>query len=134
MKTRNGHVTNSSSTSFVLTTKEPLPKRYETLFKKIDKNNLVEIFKQKRAYYFDLDDDVTKKLKEIGNFTDEQMDLIALVQYDMLYEYLHIKKRVADIEDPIYHLFVDRDYLYCAEELDHFVRHETTIIDEEGDL
>ena len=134
MKKRIGHVTNSSSTSYVLTTKEPLPTKYADMFKRIEKENLAELFKQRRGYYFDNDDSVTNQIKEIGNFTDEQMDFITIIQYDMLYEYLHIRKRLAEIEDPIYHLYVDRDYLYCAEELDHFVHHESTIIDEEHDL
>ena len=135
MKVRRDFVTNSSSSSFIISTKQEVPSQYSDDIKLITKENVLDIIKQMTDYEwisitYEMKDEEFQKL---GNFTDEQMMLIKLVVSDQLDTYLHLIKIVESEQDPIYHILVDRNWLYYQDVLQDFINN-ATLIDEKGDL
>jgi hypothetical protein len=83
---------------------------------------------------FDYEDkQLLKELKELGNFTEEQIPIALLLYHNYFNDYVDICNKLKDVTEPIYHICVDRDWLYYQWELNNFLD-EVTIIDEEGDL
>ena len=140
MKVRYSHVTNSSSSSFVISTKQEVPERYKDEVKRITKENVLNVIKDFLDYCcmgvtWYMDDDEFQKL---GNFTDEQMVLIRLAANDKIPMYFNFMKDLEENEDPIYHIFIDRDWLYRDNEyyldsLQDFIDNSKLLYDE-GDL
>lgn len=139
MKARLSHVTNSSSSCFVISTKQKVPDRYKDDVKRITKENVLEVIKDFLDYCcmgitYLMEDDEFQKL---GNFTDEQMVLIRLAVNDKIPMYFNLMKDLEN-EDPLYHIFVDRDWLYRDNELyldslEDFIC-KSKLLYEEGDL
>lgn len=140
MKVRYSHVTNSSSSSFVISTKQEVPDRYKDEVKRITKENVLDVIKDFLDYAcmgvtWYMDDDEFQKL---GNFTDEQMVLIRLAANDRMKMYSNFMGYLDENEDPLYHIYVDRDWLYrdyqyYLDSLQDFID-DSKLLFEEGDL
>ena len=87
MKQRNGFVTNSSSSSFIISTNKEIPDKYKNFFDKIDKskNIALEILKEKYDYVFDeYELEKYASIKEQFNLNDEQTILMLAANYNLL--------------------------------------------------
>lgn len=136
MKIRNDFVTNSSSSSFIISTRAAIPEGYETNVDKITKETIIKVL-ERLSYELDLEENISyevddKKLTELGNFTDEQLLIIRLIQSEQLALYLDVKQRLEKGEK-LYHIMVDRDWYYNQDELQRFVN-ASEMINEEYDL
>ena len=136
MKIRNDFVTNSSSSSFIISTRAAIPEGYETNVDKITKETIIKVL-ERLSYELDLEENISyevddKKLTELGNFTDEQLIIIRLIQSEQLALYLDVKQRLEKGEK-LYHIMVDRDWYYNQDELQRFVN-ASEMINEEYDL
>lgn len=135
MKIRHDFVTNSSSSSYIISTKQEVPSLYKDIVKRVTKENVPEIIKSISDYEwttitYEMDNEEFQKL---GNFTDEQMMLIELAISDKLSTYLTLLENLNKEENPIYHIFVDRDWLYHEDDLHNFID-KAILLDKEGDL
>lgn len=135
MKFRTDFVTNSSSSSYIISTNRELPEKYKEDFTLIsDSNSAMSIMKERYSWIFDYEDkQLLQQLKELGNITDEQIPIALLLYHNYFNDYVNICNKLKDVTEPIYHICVDRDWLYYQWELNNFLD-EVTIIDEEGDL
>ena len=135
MKKRMDYVTNSSSSSFIVSTKNEVPIEYLSDVKKIDNDaiaqTLAEIYSelQWERITYEMEDE---ELQKLGNFTDEQMWLIKLANTNNLQLYLELKERLNNDED-LYHILIDRDWYYYQTELKRFVDN-AELVNEEYDL
>lgn len=135
MKIRLDFVTNSSSSSFIISTKDKLPDKYKENIDKINGQNISEILRRHTGTY--IGDEISpgvsyNEFKELGNFTDEQMQLIQLIECECMQLYMDMKTRIDSGQD-LYNIYVDRDWLYENAGLKNFIN-ESELIDEEGDL
>lgn len=135
MKIRSDFVTNSSSSSFIISTKDELPDKYKENIDKISGQNISEILRRHTGTY--INDEISSgvsydEFKKLGNFTDEQMSLIQLIECECMQLYMDMKTRIDSGQD-LYNIYVDRDWLYENAELKKFIN-ESELIDEEGDL
>lgn len=133
MKVRIDFVTNSSSSSFIIMTKESPPEQYKNHFYKITSDNMYEIIKECFPEYYvsyEVDNDMFQKL---GNFTDEQMAIILFSTNGELSEYKKIKEALNEAKETgasVYTINVDRDWLYYNPEVREFIDN-AEMIDEE---
>lgn len=135
MKVRKDFVTNSSSSSYIISTKQEVPSQYTDTIKQVTKENALDVIKKISDYEWttitcEMDND---KFQELGKFTDEQMSLIKLAICGQLSTYLELMENLDKEENPIYHILVDRDWLYYQNTLQNFID-EAVLLDKEGDL
>ena len=135
MKVRRDFVTNSSSSSYIISTKQEVPSQYNDTIKRVTKENALDVIKEISDYEwttitYEMENEEFQKL---GNFTDEQIVLIKLAISGQLSTYLELMENLNKEENPIYHIFVDRDWLYYQDVLQNFID-EAVLLDKEGDL
>ena len=135
MKVRKDFVTNSSSSSYIISTKQEVPSQYNGTVKRVTKESALDVIKETSDYdwttiTYEMENEEFQKL---GNFTDEQMMLIKLAISGQLSIYLELMKNLDRGENPIYHIFVDRDWLYYQDVLQNFID-EAVLLHKEGDL
>lgn len=135
MKYRSDFVTNSSSSSFIIATDKDLPYDYNKLFERVTEDNLMKIIKEtsdcRWSSIFNGTSDT--ELKELGGFTDKQLDILSLASCGELERYHHLLRALRTSTVPLYHIFVDRDWLYRQWELDSFIQ-SSNVIEAEYDL
>lgn len=135
MKVRKDFVTNSSSSSYIISTKQEVPSQYNDTVKRVTKENALDVIKkisdcEWTTITYEMENEEFQKL---GNFTDEQMMLIKLAISGQVSTYLELMKNLDKGENQIYHIFVDRDWLYYQDVLQNFID-EAVLLDKEGDL
>lgn len=135
MKVRRDFVTNSSSSSYIISTKQEVPTQYIDDVERVTKENALEVIKKISDYEwttitYEMENE---KFQELGKFTDEQMILIKLAISGQLSTYLELMENLDKEENPIYHILVDRDWLYYQNVLQNFID-EAVLLNKEGDL
>lgn len=130
-KIRTDFVTNSSSSSFIISTNKEVPEQYKNVCKTINKDNLYEVFKEQMEWNTICYND--ELLQKEANLNNEQMLLIKMGVTGSLDEYINIKKELEQSNESIYKILVDRDWLYYQKELENFINN-SKIINHETDL
>ena len=135
MKVRSDFVTNSSSSSYIISTSNEPPTQYSNSIQSVTKENILDVIKQISDYEwtvisYEVEND---KFQELGGFTDEQMVIIKLAIAGKLSIYMDLMKILDSAKEPVYHVFVDRDWLYYQDALQEFIS-DANLLNEENNL
>lgn len=142
MKIRNGFVTNSSSSSFIIKSKKEAPEDIKKHFTEFTKDNFEKTYIDEVCSYLEYyylfssyDEDKEKKMIELLKLTPEQVTMLKLEKQDLLEEFLDLKEEVNKISDNefLYYLYADRDWLYYQDAIKNFIK-ESEVLDHKTDL
>lgn len=124
---RNGFVTNSSSSSFIVKNKNQLqiPEKYQHILKLISnsKEAIDVLYDMTGSFDMDINEDT---LKTKYHFTDEQLNMLKAVYIGEEKAYDEIVSALSDSYF-VYYLYVDRDWLFGQYELQELIDSCNTI-------
>lgn len=97
---------------FISSTKEP-PQKYRHMFKEVTKENLLDALLESSSC---LEESVSveitdTQLQALGEFTDNQMKILQLMEADELYRYIDMKATIGRGYTTVYHIIVSEKYL-----------------------
>lgn len=134
MKYRKGFVTNSSSSSFIVTIKEDIPEKYKNCFTKITKENLLSFFLNKNG--IERDDNLSysfsnEQSKSLLGINDDVLVLMNLIKYSSndLDDYLTLLEKFN--ENPnleLYEYSVDWNWEFDKDDLREYLKKCEVII------
>lgn len=142
MKIRQGFVTNSSSSSFIIKSKKEVPKDIASNFTRFTKDNFKEQYLSTMCSYFEydyifscFDEEREKKLIKLLKLTPEQITLMKLEKHDLLDEYLELQEEIDNMPEDefLYYLYADRDWLYYQDAINSFIN-ESEVLEHKTDL
>lgn len=124
MKIRTDFVTNSSSSSFIISLKEEIPEnlqKFSTLFHKIEtsKDIIEALGSDYELCYFNMSAD---KIQKYGKFTDDQMIIIETILNHSLDDFVKVKNILDNSEDNLYKITLDWDWSFDKKELNQFIK------------
>lgn len=138
MKIRKDFVTNSSSSSYTISTTKTIPNDLnvgnEVYVDRITKNNLEALVDVFGEYDEEFDNNFWNTLKRIGNFNGEQIGLIRRLNSFGDSDDCEVYLKVLDIlnqedsEQNVYVIKVDRDEFYNIDELRDIVLSQSNIL------
>ena len=128
MKIRFGFVTNSSSSSFIISNIKAPPENIADFFTKITKDNYMEQLSY--AYCFEYECSVSAEdYKSIG-FTDEQIFAINFLQRFGMHSY-KVLMDTLDRNESVYFSRIDNDIRYNFDELYTFISGSKILLEEQ---